>query len=215
MRLLEKDIEGSEYDGKNEIFKKALASAGFRIALFAAPFIVFGILLYLLFFYYPAPEGIAIKLTGAGVLLPTSSEKDATYRGLKLLKEYSPEDYSFVDAYVDTIKLSGPQISIFPGKVKGYYRKADGLEKSIMIVRSFDCPAHCSEEGWKGSDLLMAGIIIHEACHAMQAQANASFSEPECYEMQFKFIKKVGPMLWDDFKEEIFIYKPPDSWLNF
>ncbi len=49
-------------------------------------------------------------------------------------------------------------------------------------------------------------FIVHEACHSMQHHSNSSFSEPECYEIQFDFAERVGTMLWEDFKKEAFIY---------
>jgi hypothetical protein len=179
-----------------------------RAVIIIIPLIVGSILLYFMFLYYPVPDQIEIKVRGTGVIPATSSEKESIYRGLELLREYSTEDYLFVNQYVNTIEVAGSGgFSLF-GRVRGFYGPGeDGFGKNIKIVRIFDCPIHCSEGSWNGGDLLTAEFILHEACHSMQYHRNISFSEPQCYEMQFDFVRRVGPSLWSDFREEYFIYE--------
>ena len=163
-----------------------------RGLIFVLPLIIAGFLLYLFFFYYPPPSDIDIEVSGAGIFLATIKEKKAVYRGLELIRDYSTDDYEFVQTYVDTIEVAGPLgWDFFSGRVRGYYQKGpDGFNKKIRIVRIFDCPAHCSNEGFNGGDLLLAEFMIHEACHSMQ----------------FDFARKTGPRLWKDFREEVFVY---------
>ncbi len=163
--------------------------------------------LYYSFFYYPIPHEMGISVAGGGALPATRSEKEAIYRGLQMLKEYSPDDFAFVNKYVETIEVSGPVGFSFFGKVRGYYKGGpEGFGKKIRIVRDYKCPAHCVEGEWNGNDLLIAEFIVHEACHSMQAHEGIDLNEPQCYEMQFEFARKIGPNIWNDFQEARFVW---------
>jgi hypothetical protein len=202
----EKKSEGLNYELEKDLFG-SLSRTGIKITIYTLPVIVVATILYILFFYYPAPKDISIVATGTGILPASAREKAEIYRALELLRQYSKEDYDFVDEYVDQIEVSGPQGLSFFGKIRGVYRRGpEGFGKSVRIVRDFSCPAHCTEEGYTGADLLTAEFIVHEACHSMQHHSNSNFSEPECYEMQFEFAEKVGSMLWEDFRRDAFIY---------
>jgi len=164
------------------------------------------LILYFVFIYNPPPQGIDFRVHGAGVLPATAKEKESIYRGLFLIKENSLSDYEFVDRHVNTIDVSGPVGFSLLGSIRGSYQGGGEGFKNILIVRDFSCLIHCNESKWNGADMLTAEFIIHEACHSMQHHKNLSFSEPECYEMQFEFAREVGPKLWADFKEEYFVY---------
>jgi hypothetical protein len=215
LRLLER-TDDSGYHQKRGVFNKALTYRAQRTVLYSGLIIGIWLLVYLLFFYYPVPEGISISVKGAGIMPAASEEKEAIYRGFNLIKERSPEDYRFVDAYVDKVEVAGPPgLSLF-GRIRGYYSEGpEGFGRNIRIVRGFECPAHCSEDGWNGRDFLIAEFIIHEACHSMQYHTGAEFSEQQCYDMQFRFAENVGPMLWEDFKRDMFIYEHSAAGLGF
>ncbi|MFQ5815200.1 MAG: hypothetical protein ACE5G7_01735 [Candidatus Hydrothermarchaeaceae archaeon] len=214
LRLLERRIDDFGHRGGKDVFVKSLRSAATKAVLFTLPIAILGLLSYLLFFHYPSPRGIGIDVTGAGVLPATRGEKEVVYRALELMKKHSPDEYALVDAYVDTIEVSGALgLGFLGGRISGYYTGASG--KSIRMVRGFECPAHCVEDGWNGRDLLVAEIILHEACHSMQYHTGVDFNEPQCYGMQFEFAKKAGPMLWRDFDEEMFVYEHPAAGFTF
>jgi hypothetical protein len=197
-------------------FIMEIFSRGIKIILLIIPFLLAVLLAYFAFFHYQTPEDISIKVGGTPIQPATSKEKAQIYRALSLLKEYSPEYYAFVNEFVDRIEVSGPAGFSFKGKIRGYYGGGEGsFERKIRIVRDFNCPAHCKVEGWKGGDLLTAEFIVHEACHSMQNHNGLKFSEPQCYEMQFKFAEEVGPQLWNDFNKDVFIYDPSLVTLNF
>ncbi len=184
-----------------------------RMAYHTLPIVIFLGILYFAFFYYSQPRELTIEVKGIGIIPATSKEKAAIYRGLELILQKSPQDYEFVSAYVDTVEVSGPLFSIIPGsRVGGYYRGgSEGFGKTIRVVRGFSCPAHCEDGGWNGRDLVVAEFIIHEACHSMQYHKKISYSEDQCYNMQFDFAERVGPSLWQDFNREFFIYENPEN----
>jgi hypothetical protein len=211
---LERLVEGYEYQKKE--FLTGVGRSVIKTFLFLLPILTAGLILYFLFFHYPIPSEINIKVSGGGILPATSTEKAEIYKGLELIKEYSSEDYIFIDTYVDRVEVSGPAGISFFGKIRGYYRGgSEGFGKTIRIVRDFKCPAHCNPGDWSGSNLLIAEFIIHEACHSMQYHTSQPYSEAECYRMQFEFAEKVGPILWRDFQSEFFIFDPSGTPLNF
>jgi hypothetical protein len=206
LQRLKSKEQGFDYDLEKDLFR-SVSRTVIKIAIYTLPIIVVATIFYILFFYYSAPKDISIDVSGTGILPASKREKAEIYLALELLRQHSKGDYAFVDEYVDEIEVSGPQGLNFFGKIRGVYRSGpEGVEKRIRIVRDFSCPAHCTEEGYSGADLLTAEFIVHEACHSMQHHSNSSFSEQECYEMQFDFAERVGPKLWEDFKKEAFIY---------
>jgi len=210
--LLDKRLLGDpkdiSTDGLTEFLEKVVTNI-FRSLLpkFAVAFAIIAIL-YMVFFYYPKPPGISLDVVGSNFIPALSDEKEGIYRGLELLKMHSPERYTYVDTYVDTVEVGMPfGLGILGGKEIGYYEFGAG--KTIRIVRGFLCPAHCSEEDWNGQDLLMAEIILHEACHSMQYHTTGDISEAPCYEMMSDLGIEVGPKLWENFEEIRFVYEHP------
>jgi hypothetical protein len=205
IRILERGYQ--DFESERAGLYKTLSEKGISVLFFLLPLMAALFLLYLIFFYYPTPGEIDIQVSGTEIIPATSGEKKAIYRGLELLRQYSPADYNFVLEHVDKVEVAGPYgFSLF-GKIRGYYRGGpEGFGRTVRIVRIFDCPVHCDEDDWHGGDLLIAGFIVHEACHSMQHQNSLELSEKQCYEMQFDFADKVGPHIWPDFNREVFIY---------
>lgn len=198
-----------------EEFRGFIKGVALQALFVILPVALFAFLAYILLFYYPTPEGVNIAVAGPGIIPASRPEKEAVYRALELAETQSPDDYALIDAYVERIEVAGPtSLGLFGGRNVGSYTPSWG-GKIIRLMRGFDCPAHCTSDGWTGRDLFLASILVHEACHSMQYHTGIVFAEPQCYEMQFEFMKEVGPKLWSDFSESQFVYEHPEAGLNF
>lgn len=157
--------------------------------------------------YYPVPRDIEIVVKDEHNLPVSKNSKEVMYRGLKLIKGYSPQDYEFVNEYVEVIEVKTFELSVthdFYAHAAAYYDSERGDTRTITFVRIPRCPDYCSEEGWTGLDLRAAQIIIHEACHSWQFSLSRPYIEQECYDMANEFADKVGPNLWHDFQMSYF-----------
>ncbi len=214
LMILDRSTDASGRGLGVEEFMGVIKGAAAKVLLALLPFALMVFLAYMLLFYYPAPKGVDIAVAGPGVIPASRQEKEAVYRALELVKTQSPDEYAMITAYVERIEVAGPtSLGLFGGQNVGSYTPAWG-GKTIRLTRGFDCPAHCTDEGWIGQDLFLASILVHESCHSMQYHTKVEFSEPPCYGRQFEFVKKVGPKLWSDFKEESFVYEHPAAGFN-
>ncbi len=212
--ILDRQAEACERRLGGERLQKVLTGAITKLILAFLPIAVVAFLAYMLLFYYPAPADVSINVADPGIIPASRGEKEAVYRALELVKTHSPGDYALLVAYVERIEVATPTSFAIFGRNVGSYASAWG-GKTIRLTRGFECPANCVEDVWTGRDLFLASILIHEGCHSMQYHTGADFSEPQCYEMQFEFAKKVGPNLWSDFEEEGFAYEHPAGGQSF
>lgn len=128
-------------------------------------FCFLGMILYKYFFYFDIKNGCFIKI------LPSFQGGNTKIKkSINVLKNASFEDYNNLCKHVQTID---------PNLLGGglYWDKLNS--KTILVNAS-------------GYNLqIVAAIIVHETCHAMQHQQNKALNEGECYSKDDKFIKEI------------------------
>lgn len=152
---------------------------------------------YFLFYFKPTSD---FEVSSSTIIYPLFSwKKESVYRSLDLIEESSPEDYAIVSKYVERIEVA-PPIGYFWGR----YDIREYKVSTIFIRYGYPKLDPSLGGRYSDEDLIRATVIIHEACHSRQYHEGLGFSEQECYDMHYEFIKNAGPIIWQDFDLEKF-----------
>ncbi|MBN2517706.1 MAG: hypothetical protein JXB14_02585, partial [Candidatus Altiarchaeota archaeon] len=110
------------------------------------------------------------QVIDCGIIVNTKIAKDVGRVGelMEVIKRYSPRDHEMICDYVDTIDLTDSSMSL-------YKKDIEKPRNPIYMARDHMYWTY-QQLDKETEDIIAAGILVHESCHAMMYSVMGGFS---------------------------------------